>query len=243
VPDGQDPYDQCSDVGASACGTDGTCNGAGACRLYAAGTLCARSTCTGTNFVGARTCNGSGTCLPPTQTSCGKILCDAAGSACRPTCATNADCAPPNVCHEGACGGLRAHYFADETLTTMVLDRVDPRIDFDWMAGGPAPNLPVDSFTVRWTGKLTPRFSETYRLTAGSDDGVRVWVDGALLIDEWIGRPYAEGSAAIALMAGRAYDLKVEFVEYTSNSAVRFFWESPSQPRQIVPASALTPAP
>ena len=59
VPNGADPLNQCSDLGAAACSTDGSCNGSGACRLYAAGTQCVAATCTGTTFTPARTCNGA----------------------------------------------------------------------------------------------------------------------------------------------------------------------------------------
>ena len=62
VAAGQDPLNQCTDAGAASCGNDGTCNGAGACRLYVTGTQCVAPACSGSTFTPARTCNGSGTC-------------------------------------------------------------------------------------------------------------------------------------------------------------------------------------
>ena len=105
VQNGTDPLNQCADLGATACSTDGSCNGAGACRLYAAGTQCAMPTCTGTTFTQARTCNGTGTCQTVTASSCAPFACGT-GGACRTTCTTTADCASPNTCTGTSCGLL-----------------------------------------------------------------------------------------------------------------------------------------
>ena len=102
VPNGQDPLNQCADLGAPSCSTDGACNGSGACRQYGAGTQCAAATCTGSTSTPARTCNGSGTCQTVTTSSCSPYACGT--GACRTTCSTTADCASPNVCTAGSCG-------------------------------------------------------------------------------------------------------------------------------------------
>jgi len=102
VPNGQDPLNQCADLGAPACSTDGSCNGSGACRLYAAGTQCVGPTCSGTTFTPARTCNGTGTCQTATSSSCTPFACGT--NACKTTCSTSADCASPNTCNGTSCG-------------------------------------------------------------------------------------------------------------------------------------------
>jgi Cellulose binding domain len=102
VPVGQDPLGQCADNGAATCGTDGTCDGAGGCRLYAAGTTCAAASCAGTTFTPARACNGTGTCVAATTASCDPYVCGTA--ACKTSCTANADCTSPNSCTAGSCG-------------------------------------------------------------------------------------------------------------------------------------------
>jgi hypothetical protein len=104
VPDGQDPLNNCADLGTSSCSNDGMCNGSGACRLYAAGTQCVAPACSGTTFTPARTCNGTGTCQTATPSSCAPYACGS--GACRTTCATTADCASPNTCSGTSCGLL-----------------------------------------------------------------------------------------------------------------------------------------
>ncbi|HVV17508.1 MAG TPA: hypothetical protein VHH90_09920 [Polyangia bacterium] len=102
VPAGQDPLGQCADNGAATCGTDGLCDGAGACRLYASGAVCGADHCTGqTETAGAR-CDGVGDCVPGAPQSCGPYTCSAAGS-CKTSCASDADCAPGTTCQGTIC--------------------------------------------------------------------------------------------------------------------------------------------
>lgn len=106
VPNGQDPLSQCTDQGAASCGTDGSCNGAGACRLYANGTQCAASTCVTSTFMPTRTCDGAGVCRTVTSSLCTPFACDTAAGVCKTTCTVNADCVAPATCMNGTCGLL-----------------------------------------------------------------------------------------------------------------------------------------
>jgi hypothetical protein len=102
VPAGTDPSNQCADEGATGCGNDGACDGAGACRKYASGTVCGAAGCTGSTSTPARTCNGSGTCLMVVPASCGAYVCGSSDG-CRTSCAASADCTAGNVCMTDAC--------------------------------------------------------------------------------------------------------------------------------------------
>ena len=79
----------------------------------------------------------------------------------------------------------KGEYFANKTLSGLpALTRNDAAISFDWGQGAPANGLPVDGFSVRWTRTL--KFDAgVYRFSLRSDDGVRLWIDGILQIDEW----------------------------------------------------------
>ncbi len=98
-----DPLNQCADAGATSCGTDGTCDGAGACHLYVGGTTCGATTCSGSTFTSAPQCNGSGVCQPGTQSTCTPYVCGATG-ACLSSCTTNPECLSPNTCNANVCG-------------------------------------------------------------------------------------------------------------------------------------------
>src|SRR5688572_15539530 len=70
--------------------------------------------------------------------------------------------------------GLRGEYFDNRDFTAPKLTRVDPTINFNWGTGSPDPTVGADTFSVRWTGRVSPRYSETYRFYTTSDDGVRL---------------------------------------------------------------------
>jgi hypothetical protein len=101
---GTDADNDCAAQPTASCGMTGLCDGAGACRLYAAGTACDSTpacNAAGTALVMSRVCNGTGACVPNTQTDCKGFVCQKAS--CGTTCAGDGDCAPGSFCSAGAC--------------------------------------------------------------------------------------------------------------------------------------------
>ena len=139
--------------------------------------------------------------------------------------------------------GLAGTYSNDITFSDPVLARVDPVVDLNWGGGAPDSTVNADFFTVRWQGQVEAQFSETYTFTTRTDDGVRLWVDGQLLVDKWVGQGATEWSGSVALVAGQKYDLKMEYVEFWGDAVAQLSWSSPSTPKQIVPQSQLYPDP
>ncbi len=135
--------------------------------------------------------------------------------------------------------GLLGHYFATQDLTGKAITRVDPALDFDWGKGSPMPEIPVDHFSVRWTGHVVPRYTETYTFFTHSDDGVRLWVNNQLIIDNWTYHGLTSNQGKIALTAGQKTPIKIEYFENTGDAVMKMGWFSPSQDRQIVPQGRL----
>ncbi len=80
----------------------------------------------------------------------------------------------------------RAEYYDNPSLTgTPVLVRNDPNLDFNWNLDSPASGIPADNFTVRWSRLFDFKEAGDYRFLADADDGVKLYVDGWLIIDEW----------------------------------------------------------
>lgn len=76
-------------------------------------------------------------------------------------------------------------YYNNSTLSgSPTLVRNDSDINFDWQNGSPASGIPADNFSVRWSRELDLS-PGTYRFTTSTDDGVRLWVNNHLLIDQW----------------------------------------------------------
>ena len=142
----------------------------------------------------------------------------------------------------GAGTGLTGEYFDDPTLATSMLTRIDPQINFQWNAGSPAAGIASDNYSVRWTGQIEPRTTGHYVFTTLSDDAARLWVDGQLIIDDWISHGPQERRGEIFLNAGR-HNIQIEYFETTGSSTMELYWESFAQPRQLVPQSQLYPNP
>ena len=90
----------------------------------------------------------------------------------------------------GSGTGLLGEYFNDPNngahFVTFVRGRLDPTVNFDWASTAPATGVSVDNFSVRWTGLVQAPVTGSYTFTTMADDGVRLWVNGALLVDNWI---------------------------------------------------------
>jgi len=115
-------------------------------------------------------------------------------------------------------GGVRADYYRGMNFENLVLNRTDPRIDFNWGdPGSPDASVGDDNFSVRWTGDVEVAFTETYTFYTNSDDGVRLWVDGQQLVDNWTDHSATENSGTIDLIAGNAYSIVICLL-YTSPS-------------------------
>lgn len=138
--------------------------------------------------------------------------------------------------------GLTAEYFDNNDFTDSKLVRTDSVIDFDWRNGSPSAAIAADDFSVRWKGLVQPTHSEQYTFYTHSDDGVRLWVNGELLIDHWGDHAVTEDRGTINLVAGQKYDLQMEYRESGGDAVAKLLWSSPSQQKEIVPQSQLSPS-
>lgn len=117
--------------------------------------------------------------------------------------------------------GLRAEYF-----TNMKLEgkpsyiRIDSAVDFNWAGNSPAPGIPGDHFSVRWTGRFKAPASGDYVFNLTSDDGSRMYVNGKLVIDNWGPHSPVERSYTISLTKGKFYNIRVEYFQGTGGAMV-----------------------
>ena len=137
--------------------------------------------------------------------------------------------------------GLQAQYFDNMNFTNLKLTRTDATVNFDWGGGTPDGAIGVDTFTTRWTGKIEAQYSQTYTFYTQTDDGVRLWVNGQLVIDKWFDQGPTEWSGQITLAAGQRYDIRMDFYENGGGAMAKLSWSSASQAKQIVPQTRLYP--
>ena len=157
---------------------------------------------------------------------------------------TSSDAVPdlagcPAVGATGTGSGLEGDYFPNKTLTNSVFTRLDPSVNFDWQYGAPEATLPTDGFSIRWTGQVQPRFSGVYTFITDTDDGVRLWVNGTQLVDDWNDWAVRENTGTITLVAGQKYDIRMEYYESGGLATAQLSWSSNCQPREVIPPSQL----
>ncbi len=120
-------------------------------------------------------------------------------------------------------GQYRADYYANASLSGgPAFTRCENAVSYDWGTGGPGNGLAADNFSVRWVGTFD--FSAgSYTFTATADDGIRVWIDGGLVIDAWRDQAPTTYQATRSLAAG-AHEVKVEYFEHTGGAVARLGW-------------------
>ncbi len=124
-----------------------------------------------------------------------------------------------------ACGDgeYLAEYFNNRNLSgEPVLSRCESEIDNSWGTGGPGNGVATNNFSVRWTGYYV--FEEnTYSLFATADDGVRVWLDGSILINAW--KPQSATTYRSRQTLSGRHEIKMEYYEQGGHAVAVLGWE------------------
>lgn len=131
--------------------------------------------------------------------------------------------------------GLKGEYFDNREMKgEAVLTRFDRDVNFDWGAFSPAARLMPQNFSVRWTGKLTVPVAGKYLLGAAGNGGMRVYVDGKVLVEELANRRTKVVTKEIELEAGRTYDLRFDYYVGTNTfAAAKLVWAVPNGERVL----------
>ncbi|MFZ4634693.1 MAG: OmpA family protein [Saprospiraceae bacterium] len=123
--------------------------------------------------------------------------------------------------------GLTGEYYNGTNFEKLKLTRTDPKIDFLWYRTAPAKGIDPESFSVRWFGQIKPPKSGTYSFVAKVDDGVRVKVNGVIVIDSWQLNNHVNYDGQIALQANKLYKLEVEYFNALLEGEARLYWRLP----------------
>ncbi|HZT58728.1 MAG TPA: glycoside hydrolase family 3 C-terminal domain-containing protein [Pyrinomonadaceae bacterium] len=137
---------------------------------------------------------------------------------------------PASALHTTGGGhGLMAEFFANKNLEGQpVLTRTDATVNFDWGMSSPAPGVPADDFSARWTGRIVPAVSGKYRLGMIADDGARIFLDGKLIAEDWTEHAPTTITGEVTLEAGKSYELKLEYYESKLGAVAKLVWQPPT---------------
>ncbi|HLK56366.1 MAG TPA: PA14 domain-containing protein [Chthonomonadaceae bacterium] len=140
----------------------------------------------------------------------------------------------------GTGDGLTGNYFNNINLngnpTTV---QVDPTVNFNWNGNSPTTNIPRTRWSARWTGKVQALCGGVYTFQTITDDGVRLWVNGQLIIDNWTDHAPTTDTGTITLAAGQKYDIKLEYYQNGGGSVMQLFWSDMGLPFTVIPQNQL----
>lgn len=140
--------------------------------------------------------------------------------------------------------GLNVEYWDGANFGTLLSGangtRQEASLNFSWAdlkTYEYAPGLQrFSNYSMRFTGSIQPRFTETYTFHATADDGVRVWVNNILVIDQWLVQSApVVSTGTVSLVAGQAVPIKVEYFRASGPGTLKLEWSSSTQAREILP--------
>jgi len=124
---------------------------------------------------------------------------------------------------------LKGEYFNNKTLSGAAgLTIAQDTADHDWGSGGPGTGIGSDNFSARYTGTFVATETGSHTFQVRADDGVRLWINNNLVVDQWKDQGPTAYSASVNLTAGVAFDVKIEYYESGGGAVMQFNWKRPS---------------
>ncbi|MNB67604.1 Mannan endo-1,4-beta-mannosidase [compost metagenome] len=144
---------------------------------------------------------------------------------------------PDKIMPSMVADGLMGKYYLGQEFNTLKVSKIVPTVNFNWLGG---TTINSWNMTVRWTGYLEAIYDEDYTIYVESSDGVRLWVDNLLVIDDWAVHGTAEVSAVVRLAAGKQHNIKLEYFNVSDAVAnIKLSWSSASQAKEVIPQAQL----
>jgi len=148
----------------------------------------------------------------------------------------------------GPGGGIKGEYFNGMTpLGIPAATRIESQVDFTWPdstvrgEGSPDPAVSTDQFSCLWTADLEIAVADTYTFVTSSDEGVRLYLNDQVIIDNWTGHTAVTDISQPIALKPAIYSLRMEYYENTGSAVAQLSWETPSLPRQFIRAGSLQP--
>jgi LysM repeat protein len=114
------------------------------------------------------------------------------------------------------------YYFSNQYLDGLAFTRIDPSLSFDWGKDSPGPGVPRDLWSARWISTQYFASSGVYEFYAQVDDGVRIYVDNNLVVNDWFDH-HGLSQGTIRLNAG-PHTVKVEYYDFGREAMITVWW-------------------
>ncbi|MFZ2149179.1 MAG: PA14 domain-containing protein, partial [Sedimentisphaerales bacterium] len=144
----------------------------------------------------------------------------------------------------GGGGGIKGEYFNNVNLSgTPALTRIDPDVNFN-LSGATSPGVPIhgDGWSARWTADLEIIFADTFTFAVNCQDGTRLWIDGELIIDQWVTPTVTSKYYSLPIYLEKGiHSLWLEYFDSGGDAVEQLYWSTPTMDEQIIPAGPLQP--
>jgi PA14 domain len=143
---------------------------------------------------------------------------------------------------EGLGSGLPAEYYKQLNFGGVPDQRIDATVNYNWGKNAPYTGFPADRFSIRRTGRIKAPVTGVYTFTTNSDDGVRLWLNDSLIINQWNDHGAQNNSAIVNLVQGQMYKIKMDYYENKGKAVIKLLWSYPGQSTTVpVPQQYLYP--
>lgn len=129
--------------------------------------------------------------------------------------------------------GVQGEYFANADLKEEpAFTRIDDQINFYWESHSPAPELPDDDFSVRWTGYLVPPVTGTYHIGSWGMPRLQVWLEAERILSHRSEHHAFHAEKAVTLEKGKKYKFVYEYHNNYGDGDARLLWAMPDPDMQ-----------
>ena len=135
--------------------------------------------------------------------------------------------------------GLLGCYYQNRFFYGDGVLSVDPLIDFSPVT--PPAEFTDKNYSVRWTGQLEAPHTEEYTFTITTDEGVRLWIGGQLVINELSNRTPRTFTGTVPLQRGERYNVRLESVHRAGQGNLKVVWLSKNKPESVLGGKGVFP--
>jgi outer membrane protein OmpA-like peptidoglycan-associated protein len=125
--------------------------------------------------------------------------------------------------------GLLGEYYNGINFEQKAHTQIDDVINFSYTRQSPAPGVRGEYYSIRWTGSLYAPVTGTYKLSVRVDDGIRVWLNGVKILDQWKLQEATTYAGQLKLKGGEYYPLKIEYYNGPIHGIMQLLWEMPEE--------------
>lgn len=127
----------------------------------------------------------------------------------------------------GMAGGLNGSYYSGINFNTYLFSRFDPQINFNWDSAPPTNTMSLTNYSVEWDGFIQAEQAGIYRISATTDDGLRLWIDGVQYVNDWTSHASKTYIETFNWSSNSMHSIKYQYYQNTGGAVAQLGWVTP----------------